>query len=205
MTAKGDNPFLVLITGMPASGKYTIGRYLVDKLPGESCALIHPWLWSKPIVDICGVRGAPLVEGAAESLAQVRDAVLDAARDCAPLNRSFVFTTTLFADNREDRDAFEEIEEIAAMRGMFFLPVRLECSDDELRTRAGRADRVALRKITDGDVLLEAIAGRETLRSGLEDELVIDTTSTPIDVAVDRILAQIDRMEREMTTMLGLD
>jgi hypothetical protein len=134
---------LLFLHGAPATGKLTVARALLQRVPGrlfDNHAAID---LARTIFDF----GAP---GFWELVHTTRYASLDAA---AAHGVPLVVTTFCYAEP-DDRPQYEDFEAIMRRRDGELLPVFLHCSREEAVRRIGNPDRVERRKMTSAEALL---------------------------------------------------
>ncbi|OCK55906.1 hypothetical protein [Bradyrhizobium sp. LMTR 3] len=168
---------LLFLHGAPAAGKLTVAKALLRIVPGrlmDNHAAIDLAL---TVFDF----GAP---GFWELVHDVRRSALDAAAEHGvPL----LVTTFCYAEP-EDREQFNDIEEIVQRHGGELLPVFLHCSRDEALRRVGHPDRVARRKISSGEHLIRELDRYDLTAVPRPDCLRLDTGTIPADVTAQQIV-----------------
>jgi chloramphenicol 3-O-phosphotransferase len=168
---------LVFLHGEPASGKLTIARALLRRVPGrllENHAAID---FAKTVFDFGASGFWELVE-------QVRLAALEAA---AEHGVRFAVCTYCYSEPH-DRAQFERFEAIVGGYGGEVLPVFLACSEAELGRRIGNADRAARGKITTMQGLARFRDGYNLIAVPRADCLRLETSAMPVDAAAAEIV-----------------
>lgn len=133
-------PVLVLLVGLPGSGKCTIAAALAARLAqeGREVGVLDNHYAANPILALVAQDGAAALPADVWArVAQVRTAVLDTVADLSPRDWSFVFTADL-GDAAEDVAFVQRIEAIATERGANFEIVRLVCELKELKRPSPR-------------------------------------------------------------------
>lgn len=137
---------LVYLHGPPASGKLTIAKSLLTKLPGrlfDNHASIDLAL---TLFDF----GAP---GFWKLVAATR---LEGIKHAANYGVPLMVMTTCYS-HPEDYPSFQNMEGIVTAAGGSVLPVFLSCAPEELKTRVGNQDRIDRQKIGTVPVLEEVL------------------------------------------------
>jgi hypothetical protein len=168
---------LLFLHGSPAVGKLTVAKALLRIVPGrlmDNHAAIDLAL---TIFDF----GAP---GFWELVHDVRCSALDAAAE----HRVPLLVTTFCYAEPDDRVQFGQFEEIVQRRGGELLPVFLHCSREEALRRVGNPDRVARRKISSGEHLIQDLDRYDLSAVSRPDCLKLDTGVNPADVTAEAIV-----------------
>ena len=168
---------LLFLHGAPAVGKLTVAKALLRIVPGrlmDNHAAIDLAL---TVFDF----GAP---GFWELVHDVRCSALDAAAE----HRVPLLVTTFCYAEPDDRVHFGQFEEIVQRRGGELLPVFLHCSREEALRRVGNPDRVARRKISSGEDLIQDLDRYDLTAVPRPDCLKLDTGVNPADVTAQEIV-----------------
>jgi hypothetical protein len=168
---------LIFLHGKPASGKLTVARALLKRVPGrlfDNHAAID---FARSIFEF----GAP---GFWELVQEVRLAALAAAvRERVPL----VVATYCYAEP-EDRVALEQFEATVQQDGGALLPVFLHCDAVETARRIGNPERAARGKVASIQGF-DAFCADYDLRPVPRDHcLMLDTTAVPPEATAQSIL-----------------
>lgn len=139
---------LLFLHGSPATGKLTVANALLRMIPGRLMDNHTAIDFALTIFDFG-------VSGFWELVHDIRCSAIDAA---AEHGVSLLVTTFCYAEP-EDRIPYEKFEEIMQRHRGELLPVFLHCSREEALRRVGNPDRVARRKMTDGENLIEFLNG----------------------------------------------
>jgi hypothetical protein len=168
---------LILLHGKPASGRLTVARALLGRVPGrlfDNHAAID---FARTTFDF----GTP---GFWELVHQARLAALQAAvQQRVPL----LVATFCYAEP-DDRVQLEQFEAIVQQGGGELLPVFLHCDATETARRIGNRDRAARRKIDSMQGLEEFCATYNLTPVPRDDCLMLDNTAVPSEATAQRIL-----------------
>jgi len=170
---------LVFLHGSPATGKLTVARALLRRIPGRL-------LDNHAAIDLARTMfdfGAP---GFWELVHAVRLAALGAA---AAYGVDLVVTTFCY-DEPNDRAQFEDFEAIMRRHGGELLPVFLHCSRAEATRRVGNPDRVERRKMTSADSLRQYLDDNNFAPVPRSDCLKLDTEVRPAEATAEEIVRQ---------------
>ena len=172
---------LLFLHGMPASGKLTVAKALLHAIPGRL-------LDNHASIDLAGTVFDFDAPGFWELVHSVRLSALRAAVEHdVPL-----LVTTFCYSEPEDRDLFEQFEEIVLGGGGALLPVFLRCSEQEAIRRVGAADRKQRRKISSAEGL-RAFNVRWNIAPVRRDScLVVDTEQQNPDATAQQIIRHFD-------------
>jgi hypothetical protein len=167
---------LLLIHGAPASGKYTIGKAVLDLVPGrmmpnhaaiaavrETFDFGHPSFW--------------------HAVFAARYALVAAA---VGTGEPFLVTTMCYADP-DDMKIVKKFEEVMG-EGSEILPVFLDCPMDELERRIGDPGRIAQGKIATVGMLRAYLDGPPMSPIPYPDTLTIDASAVRPAEAATRIV-----------------
>jgi hypothetical protein len=167
---------LLLIHGAPASGKYTVGKAVLDLVPGrmmpnhaaiaavrETFEFGHPAFW--------------------HAVFAARYALVAAAVN---MDEPLLVATMCYADP-DDLKIVEKLEEVMG-EGSEILPVFLDCPMQELERRVGDAGRVAQGKISTVGMLRAYLDGPPMAPAPRPNCLTVDTSATAPAEAAARIV-----------------
>jgi hypothetical protein len=168
---------LLFLHGSPATGKLTVAKALLGTIPGrllDNHAAIN---FALTVFDF----GAP---GFWELVHEVRCSAIDmAAQHRVPL-----LVMTFCYTEPEDRAEYEKFEEIVQRHGGTLLPVYLHCSRKEALRRVDNPDRVARRKMVDGESLIEFLDGNNFSPVPRPDCLKLDTEVNSAGITARKIV-----------------
>jgi hypothetical protein len=155
---------------------------------------MHSHLINNPVFAAVKADGVtPLPEGIWDLTHQVRLAVLKTIEDFGPENANYVFTNVITEEESSISQAqYQDMLDAFSRCGMIYIPVRLECSEDELIQRRDTPDRKAnLKDINPANARREA-REHKIIKTGQRYELTLDVTSLAPEQAAAKILAHID-------------
>ncbi|CAM3543019.1 AAA family ATPase [Deinococcus frigens] len=179
---------LFYLVGPPGSGKRTVGKAL-SALTGA--ALLDNHLTNDPVFLAAGVSSDGEVSAEVWELCfDVRGAVR-AAMLHAPPTLAHILTNYLTAEECEWRNV-ERLRELAAKRGVPFVPVWLTCPLPELERRMLLPERAERLKLRDPLRLRELMAKAGNLPPP-PDALVLDTSALTPELTARRIVGFIQR------------
>lgn len=180
-------PHVVLLTGLPATGKFTVGTELVDQMEqrGIPARLVDNHHWNNvifPLLEADGRRPQP--PEVWQRILEVGESVWTTMEDLSPREWSFVLTGAL--TSVDDLWFVDRIATLAERRNSDYLVVELTCDVEELAGRAASPERAARHKMTNVDGIRRLHdAGTPPID---RDVLVIDTTNRPPAETARRIL-----------------
>ena len=143
----GSAPAVVHLVGRPGSGKRTVALALVEAAAaeGRTFELVDNHRTGNLILSLIGVDGRSEVPSAAwDRVIEVREAVFRTIEELSPPDWSFVLTNVLLADDPRDHAAVARLRAMAAVRGSTYLPVHVQCEDEELLRRVPSPERIGL-------------------------------------------------------------
>ena len=184
-------PHVVLITGLPAAGKYTVAKELVRKLEqaGETAKLVDNHYWNNVIFPLVAADGKePQPPEVWERIGEVGEAVYRTMEDLSPPEWSFVMT--VYLSSREDRWFVDRVAAIAERRDSELTIVELTCDVEELASRIDNPERAERHKMTDAEGI-RRLHERGTPAIDRPGVVRIDTTETSPDEVAAQILAVI--------------
>lgn len=147
-------PCVFHLAGPPGSGKKTVGEHLA-RLTGA--ALLDNHLFRDAVYRPYGADGVRPVPPELQALgAQVWALGLQAAR-LAPRDVSQIFTA-YHTDGESGRASAERIRAVAVDRNAVYVPVWLECHEEELARRMTLPERRERAKLRDPVALREHLA-----------------------------------------------
>jgi hypothetical protein len=189
---------IVLLIGLPATGKYTVAKQVAGRLAaqGETVRLVDNHYANNVIFNLLPVDGAtPLPREAWDRIEEVRTSVLTTIETLSPPDWTFIMT--LHATSDEDRDWVEGVAAIAANRGSRFAVIRLLCELDELLRRVGTQDRSERMKLTSIDGARTAFREQPVLEFEHPITLTLDITDRAPGDAADLIVDHIGALDPE--------
>jgi thymidylate kinase len=184
-----ENTLIVLI-GFAGTGKYTIGRLLSERMGAK---LIDNQLINNPIFTVVNADGVtPLPAAVWDKVREIRRVVYEAAREIAPPGLSFIFTLELRESDPAAHRAFLDLEELAAARKSFLVPIRLLCDVEELCRRVSDPARVERLKEISPDRARKKWAEHTVLHPKHENVRTVDVTAKSPGQSVDAIVHEIE-------------
>lgn len=173
---------LYYLVGPPGSGKRTVGNHLA-RLTGA--ALLDNHLTNDPVFLAAGVSSNGAVSAEVWELCFQGRKAVRAAMLHAPPTLAHIVTNHLTAEEREWRNV-ERLRELAARRGVPFVPVWLTCGPGELARRMLLPERAERLKLRDPQELRRLLREAGTLPPP-PDALLLDTAALLPEEAARRI------------------
>lgn len=167
---------LLFIHGAPATGKLTVARAILQRVPGrlfDNHAAIDT---ARTVFDFD-------TPGFWELVQSTRISVLEHA---ALFNVPLVAMTFCYSDP-EDKALFQSYEAIATKHNAKILPVFLSCSDDEKFRRVGNPDRIKRNKIASTTSLTTYLANNNFVPVPHADCIQLDTDTACADTTAQKI------------------
>lgn len=174
------SPVVYHLVGPPGSGKRTVGLRLAA-LTGA--VLLDNHLFNDAVFKPYGADGIrPIPDEIHALAAQVRKLGLEAAR-LAPRDVSQIFTSYL-TRRPSGPAALQLVRDLAAQRGAMYVPVWLECPEDELARRLPLPERRERAKMRDPEQL-HVLLRESGILPPPSDAIRLDTTDlAPADAAL---------------------
>jgi hypothetical protein len=169
---------LLFLHGSPATGKLTVAKALLRKLPGRLMDNHAAIDFARTIFDFDAPGFWPLIH-------DVRYSAIDAA---AANGVPLLVTTFCYAEP-EDRPQFDKFEEIVQRHGGELLPVFLHCSREEAMRRVGSPDRVERRKMASAEGLTKYLDEFVFTAVPRSDCLTLDTGAASPEGAAQIIIS----------------
>lgn len=117
---------IVYLTGKPGVGKYTIAKELAKE---HGFIICDNQLINNPIFELLQYDGyAKIPDFAWDSISKIRTEIFEFLTK-VPQN-NYVLTNCL-AETDEDRNLYEQVRDMAEVRGSFFIPVQLLITKEE--------------------------------------------------------------------------
>jgi hypothetical protein len=166
---------VVLLIGLPATGKFTVGTELVRQMEqrGMAARLVDNHHWNNvifPLVEADGKRPQP--PDVWQRILEVGEAVWTTMEELSPPEWNFVLTGAI--TSTDELWIVDRIATLARRRNSDYTVVELTCDVDELAERVHSPARAARHKMTNVDGIRELHAGGTPPID--RDVLVIDTT-----------------------------
>lgn len=173
---------LVLLMGLPGSGKKTVGEALVKN---SNFRIATDWY--DPILKLLGDDYQVmwnLNEEAWKKLNAADDLILSTIADVCPKTSNFVLTQMMFDKDPYHQIFYDKVLAVIKKRQSHFFPVRLLCDENELIKRVQAEDRKNYFKTRDVALSRDRSRGVEVFYSQHPNEITIDNThKNPEDVA----------------------
>lgn len=189
---------IVHLIGYPGAGKLTIAKQLADtaERAGRRMVVVDNHHTSNVIfavLDVDGVR--PIGQEVWDRVGEVRETLYRAIEEMSPPDWSFVFTNVLIEGDPTDEAIVRRIAQLAATRGNPYVPVRVDCSLDEILRRVPNPDRRERMKWIDAGAVRTFIGGNDLVRLDQPTALAVDATSCTPEDAAQRILAHLQTLD----------
>jgi hypothetical protein len=179
---------VVLLYGMPASGKLTIASLLAREM-GYTLIDNHYFHdFVRPFTE----HRSDWPDDYYKSMEKLRKYFLEILAKFCPQDRvvKYVFTNMLL-DDAMGMATFRDIEQFAKKIKAYFVPVELFCRRDVLNARVVDGDRAARGKISDVKKLKRVIEGRRILRVDHPNRLRLDTSDSTAEENLEKIRAHL--------------
>ncbi|WP_038465651.1 AAA family ATPase [Candidatus Odyssella acanthamoebae] len=165
---------IIYLIGFAGTGKFTIAQEIA-KLTNSKVVDNH--LINNPILSVIDAeQDTTLSDRAWQKIEEIRQIVLDTIETIAAPNASFIFTNELIEGRVADKQIFSKIAELAKRRQSTFLPVRLECSEEELCRRVLFENRKERLKDTNPKNAQEKYKNLTVLKPTACTSLTLDVT-----------------------------
>ncbi|GLQ08836.1 hypothetical protein GCM10007913_07680 [Devosia yakushimensis] len=111
-----------------------------------------------------------------------------------PANETFVMTNALCVGASREREAWNQVVDLAIARNVPLIPIVLAADIEENARRVQQADRIG-RKLADSQVLKEAMATDRIQEPDVAELLVLDVTRLEPDAAAAAIRQHLTRLD----------
>jgi tRNA uridine 5-carbamoylmethylation protein Kti12 len=141
-------PSVILLTGLPGTGKLTVANELVRLMAegGETVKLVDNHYWNNVVFALLDPDGeTPLGPEVWERVFEVGEAVWRTMEELSPPEWSFVITAAV---GHGDEWFLDRLATVAEHRNSTFTVVRLHCDLDELERRIAAPGRAEHHKMT---------------------------------------------------------
>ena len=183
---------VILLTGYPGSGKYTVANALAAELAarGVITKVVDNHLVNNPVFSVLRDFPGSFPDEIWEIVGQVRSAVLSALDRFSDPAHALVFTNYVLTHEAADVvPYFRTLDALARVRGGSLRIVCLTCDRDELLRRVVTPARRDRHKATSAEWLANQVDQHEALVPA--DALVLDVTTLPPVDAAREILSRI--------------
>ncbi len=127
---------IIYLTGKPGVGKYTIAKELAKS---NDFIICDNQLINNPIFELLQYDGyAKIPEFAWNTIRRIRESVFEFLTHTS--QNSYVLTNNLY-EYEGDRKLYEQVKQIADLRGSIFIPVRLLIHEKEHLKRLVQPER----------------------------------------------------------------
>lgn len=184
VAAASAEPRLYLLQGAPAVGKLSLAREIERR---TGAIVVDNHLVNNAVFVPLGMgRDAEVSLEDTDALRErVLDVVLEATLAAAP-SLSHVFTNWL-PEDAANQAHVDRLRELAARRGVRFVPVWMSASAEALVARVASPGRAERSKLVDPDILRELLTTPEM--PAPEDAVLLDLTTTAPPEAAEQLLA----------------
>ncbi len=177
---------IIYLIGFAGTGKFTIAQEIA-KLTNSR--VIDNQLVNNPILSVMDPgNDSPLPDQVWAKIRQIRQIVLEAIDALASPEENFIFTNELIEGSAADEQIFSQIAELAQRRQSTFLPVRLECAEEELCRRVIFENRKERLKDTNSKNTQEKYKKFTVLRPKTHTYLTLEVTHLSAEQAAHIIL-----------------
>ena len=183
-------PAVYQLLGFPGTGKYTVGRSIVEQLGArnEPTALLDNHATANLVWSLVPTERQSHAD-VMRRIRQLRNVVLDAAAELTSPDHSIVFTNFLPPDRPPT--ALDPHRDLARQLGRQLVAVVLHRDEDEVLRRVPNADRAERMKLTDPALARTILASGMTVPTW-PDLVELDITGQSPTEAAARVIALAD-------------
>jgi len=186
VSSSGMKNTIIYLIGYPGVGKLTVAKAACAR---TGARLMDNHLVNNVAFSLIEADGVtPITEGVWAEIKAIRDAALRIVAHHAPHNLSYVLTNALL-DDAGDRELFDQVRNVASVRGALFVPVVLSCDEEENMRRLVAPGRAEGLKETDVPSARRRLEAEPLLRFAHPNRLDLDITELSPEQATDRIIA----------------
>lgn len=187
---------IVLLMGFSGVGKLTTAKELA-KHPNFKLADNHTWI--NPVFGLINQDGlTPVPKAAWEKVGKICDVVFETMHELSPKNFSFVLTQEMIEGDEYPKIFYQRVCKLVEHRKSIFLPVRLECNEEEIVKRVKNAERRKHCKTIDSDRSAQLTRHSEVFHTNHPNEITINNTDkSPVQV-VNTIIERINKITAEI-------
>lgn len=177
---------IIYLFGFPGTGKYTIAKEIVRQ---ANFVLVDNHLINNPVFSVIRQDGVTKITPEVWSnCKKIWEIVWDTIHHIGSPAANYVLTNHLAEQDEGDREWFYRIVAHVEKKRAAFLPVRLLCSEEELRRRIVMPERRERMKITDTERLSQYYRDYSVLKPDRMDLFELDVTNIPASEAARIIL-----------------
>jgi deoxyadenosine/deoxycytidine kinase len=130
---------VIYLIGFPGTGKYTTAKAIAEL---ENFIVVDNQYINNPVLNLIPLDGKTKIpERAWENCSKIREIIFDTMICLSPASYNFVLTNVLFESNEDYGKIYRQVEKMAQGRNSLFVPVRLLCSQEEIKRRIVSEDR----------------------------------------------------------------
>ena len=186
------NAPIVVLLGFPGTGKLTIARKLAPIL--DAIVIDNHWI-NNPIFGVIEPDGkSSLPESVWARASEVRAAVLETIGTLSRPERTFILTYSGMKAEVYDIESLRLMQKAAMDRESAFIPIRLLCSDAELRRRVVNEDRLKNMKMVNPD-MLEKYRDKTVLDTNHPNQMTLDVSALSADESATQIADYVRRLD----------
>lgn len=190
---------LIHLIGPPASGKRTIGQHLAKLV---NAVLVDNHLFNDVVFKPYGADGIkPLPQEIMLLAEQVRQIGLQAVR-LAPPEINHIFTNYL-TQGPSGLATVQTFKDLASARGALYIPIYLQCQEEELFRRLDLPERQERAKLRNPEILRQSL-DQHGLLEPPANAFCLETTSLPAHEAAQQIASYIHSQSKESLESLSL-
>ena len=185
---------MILLTGLPGSGKLTVATHLASLLQkrGEVVRVVDNHYVYNVILNLLPVDVTSHEHATWAAIESVREAIFRTVESLSPPSWSFVFTEHL---KLGDEWFVERVQSIARTRRSSFVPVRLVCELSELERRVVSGERAPRFKSVSVVETWRLFASSKALEIIHDNSLTLNNTRLSAERTARRILDHLDERE----------
>lgn len=184
---------IIYLFGFPGTGKYTIAKEISRQ---ANFTLVDNHLTNNPVFSVIRQDGVTKITPEVWSnCKKIWEIVWDTIHSVAPSSMSYILTNHLAEQDEVDREWFSRIVSHVERRRAAFLPVRLLCSEEELRRRIVMPERRERMKLSDAERISQFCREEAVLKPDHPNLFELDVTSIAADEAAQIILKQAEKIK----------
>ena len=173
---------IIYFLGFPGVGKYTIAKKVSDL--NKDFLLIDNHKTNNLLFPLINLD-QPIPDEFWDIVIKIRENVFEAIEKFYDPKKSLIFTNALYENDTIDRSVYNRIETLAKQRKSLFIPIRLNCTTEELKKRIGNPDRKELYKITSSAYIDNLIIGnKKVIITNHPNEINVDVTNLSVEESI---------------------